>query len=38
MDVRDLSSGITLYLPILNPGALFSAGDALLPVFPKNLS
>ena len=28
MDVRDLSSGATLYLPVLNPGALFSAGDA----------
>jgi acetamidase/formamidase len=28
MDVRDLCSGSTLYLPVLNPGALFSAGDA----------
>jgi len=28
MDVRDLTSGATLYLPILNAGALFSAGDA----------
>lgn len=28
MDVRELSSGSTLYLPVLNPGALFSAGDA----------
>jgi acetamidase/formamidase len=28
MDVRELSSGATLYLPVLNPGALFSAGDA----------
>jgi acetamidase/formamidase len=28
MDVRDLSTGATLYLPVLNPGALFSAGDA----------
>ena len=28
MDVRDLCSGATLYLPVLNPGALFSAGDA----------
>ena len=27
IDVRDLSSGATLYLPVLNPGALFSAGD-----------
>jgi len=28
MDVRDLSQGATLYLPVLNSGALFSAGDA----------
>jgi acetamidase/formamidase len=28
MDVRELCSGATLYLPILNSGALFSAGDA----------
>jgi len=28
MDVRELSSGATLYLPVLNRGALFSAGDA----------
>jgi acetamidase/formamidase len=28
MDVRDLCGGSTLYLPVLNPGALFSAGDA----------
>jgi acetamidase/formamidase len=28
MDVRELSSGATLYLPVLNCGALFSAGDA----------
>jgi acetamidase/formamidase len=28
MDVRDLSDGATLYLPVLNRGALFSAGDA----------
>jgi acetamidase/formamidase len=28
MDVRELSSGATLYLPVLNPGALFSVGDA----------
>jgi acetamidase/formamidase len=28
MDVRDLTPGATLYLPILNRGALFSAGDA----------
>ena len=27
MDVRDLSTGATLYLPVLNPGALFSCGD-----------
>jgi len=28
MDVRELSTGATLYLPVLVPGALFSAGDA----------
>jgi len=28
MDVRELCSGATLYLPVLNLGALFSAGDA----------
>lgn len=28
MDVRQLCTGATLYLPIFNPGALFSAGDA----------
>jgi acetamidase/formamidase len=28
MDVRELASGATLYLPVLNTGALFSAGDA----------
>jgi acetamidase/formamidase len=28
MDVRELASGATLYLPVLNPGALFSCGDA----------
>jgi acetamidase/formamidase len=28
MDVRQLSAGATLYLPVLNSGALFSAGDA----------
>ncbi len=28
MDVRELSTGATLYLPVLNSGALFSAGDA----------
>jgi len=28
MDVRELCSGATLYLPVLNSGALFSAGDA----------
>ena len=28
MDVRELCRGATLYLPVLNPGALFSAGDA----------
>lgn len=27
MDVRDLVVGSTLYLPVLNPGALFSTGD-----------
>jgi acetamidase/formamidase len=27
MDVRQLSEGATLYLPVFNPGALFSAGD-----------
>jgi acetamidase/formamidase len=27
MDVRELASGATLYLPVLNPGALFSSGD-----------
>lgn len=27
MDVRDLAAGAKLYLPVLNPGALFSAGD-----------
>jgi acetamidase/formamidase len=27
MDVRDLTAGATLYLPVLNEGALFSAGD-----------
>jgi acetamidase/formamidase len=27
MDVRELCSGATLYLPVLNHGALFSAGD-----------
>jgi acetamidase/formamidase len=27
MDVRELHQGATLYLPVLNPGALFSAGD-----------
>jgi acetamidase/formamidase len=27
MDVRELSAGATLYLPVLNDGALFSAGD-----------
>ncbi len=27
MDVRELCSGATLYLPVMNPGALFSAGD-----------
>ena len=28
MDVRELCSGSTLYLPVFNRGALFSAGDA----------
>ena len=28
MDVRELSAGATLYLPVLTHGALFSAGDA----------
>jgi len=28
MDVRELCTGATLYLPVLNLGALFSAGDA----------
>ncbi len=28
IDVRQLSAGATLYLPVLNDGALFSAGDA----------
>jgi acetamidase/formamidase len=28
MDVRELSNGATLYLPVLNTGALFSCGDA----------
>jgi acetamidase/formamidase len=28
MDVRQLCTGATLYLPVLNRGALFSAGDA----------
>ena len=28
MDVRELCSGATLFLPVLNKGALFSAGDA----------
>jgi acetamidase/formamidase len=28
MDVRELCTGATLYLPIFNSGALFSAGDA----------
>jgi acetamidase/formamidase len=28
MDVRELCAGSRLYLPVLNPGALFSAGDA----------
>ncbi|HTX15328.1 MAG TPA: acetamidase/formamidase family protein [Candidatus Baltobacteraceae bacterium] len=28
MDVRELCTGATLYLPVFNPGALFSTGDA----------
>jgi acetamidase/formamidase len=28
MDERELCTGATLYLPVFNPGALFSAGDA----------
>jgi acetamidase/formamidase len=28
MDVRELCTGAILYLPVFNPGALFSAGDA----------
>jgi acetamidase/formamidase len=28
LDVRELCAGSTLYLPVLNEGALFSAGDA----------
>jgi acetamidase/formamidase len=28
LDVRELCAGSTLYLPVLNKGALFSAGDA----------
>jgi len=28
MDVRELAAGATLYLPVLQPGALFSCGDA----------
>lgn len=28
MDIRQLTAGATLYLPVLVPGALFSAGDA----------
>jgi acetamidase/formamidase len=28
MDVRELCSGATLYLPVLNSGAIFSVGDA----------
>lgn len=28
LDVRELCTGATLYLPVLNRGALFSAGDA----------
>jgi acetamidase/formamidase len=28
MDVRELAAGATLYLPVLHPDALFSAGDA----------
>jgi acetamidase/formamidase len=28
MDVRELTAGVRLYLPVFNAGALFSAGDA----------
>jgi len=28
LDVRDLTAGAKLYLPVFNPGALFSCGDA----------
>ena len=28
LDIRDLCSGATLYLPVLNHGAIFSVGDA----------
>ncbi len=28
LDVRELSTGATLYLPVFHPGALFSCGDA----------
>lgn len=28
MDVRELTAGATLYLPVFHPGALFSCGDA----------
>jgi acetamidase/formamidase len=28
MDVRELATGATLYLPVQQPGALFSCGDA----------
>jgi acetamidase/formamidase len=28
LDVRELAAGATLYLPVLQPGALFSCGDA----------
>ncbi len=28
LDVRELCAGSTLYLPVFNPGALFSCGDA----------
>jgi acetamidase/formamidase len=27
MDLRDLTAGVSLYLPVFNPGALFSTGD-----------
>lgn len=27
MDLRDLTAGATVYLPVFNPGALFSTGD-----------